>query len=460
MTRPTRAWRTAAASAAALLVLAACGSEPADDTGTGGEPNTEETTPEDDQSTPEDDESTPEDDESDGETKPAGQTCPLPPKKKGDGQLVIGTLLPLSGDLAFLGPPEVAGVQLAVQEINQAGGVLGKDIKLVRADSGDGSPDIAPSETDKLLNADVDAIVGAASSSVSLSVLDKITSAGVIQMSPANTSTAFDNCNDNGFYFRTAPSDVLQGAVLANLIAQDGHDNVAILARQEAYGEALANQTAKVFTQSGGNVVAKVFYTPEATNWTSEVQQIAAKDPEAIVLIGFNETTSIVPEMISNGIGPDNKQVYFVDGNTADYSEEFPPGTLKGVRATYPGAELTGDFRERLLEVNPNLDSFTYGPESYDATVLIALAAIAGGDDSGATIARNLQAVSVDGTPCMTFEECSGMLDSGEDIDYEGVSGPINFNGTGSPSAATIGIFEYEANNNFVNEDYVTGEIS
>ncbi|MDQ3422230.1 MAG: ABC transporter substrate-binding protein, partial [Actinomycetota bacterium] len=362
------------------------------------------------------------------------------------------------------GPPEVAGVQLAVQDINKAGGVLDKDVKLVQADSGDGSPDIAPSETDKLLNANVDAIVGAASSSVSLSVLDKIASAGVVQMSPANTSTAFDNCDDNGFYFRTAPSDVLQGAVLANLVAQDDHDNVAILARQEAYGEALANQTEKFFTQAGGNVVAKVFYTPEATNWTSEVQQIAAEDPEAIVLIGFAESLSIVSEMVSNDIGPDQKQVYFVDGNTADYSNEktygLDQGFLEGVRATFPGAELTGDFRQRLLEVDPQLESFTYGPESYDATVLIALAAIAGGDDSGATIAGNLQAVSVEGTPCMTFEECAGMLDSGEDIDYQGVSGPIDFNGTGSPSAATIGIFEYEADNNFVNEDYVTGTTS
>jgi ABC-type branched-subunit amino acid transport system substrate-binding protein len=445
MRRPIRVWQSAAAGAAALLVLSACGG------GGGGEeeaaaPNEEQTS------------ASPSEQASEA---PAGdETCPEPPDAKGDGELVIGSLLPLTGDLAFLGPPEVAGVQLAIEEMNQAGGVLGKDVRLTQADSGDGSPDIAPSETDKLLNAGADAIVGAASSSVSLSVLDKITSAGVVQMSPANTSTAFDNCDDNGFYFRTAPSDVLQGAVMANLVAQDGHDTVAIMARQEAYGEALANQVEQVFTQSGGNVVAKVFYTPEATNWSSEVQQIAAEDPEAIVLIGFEETTSIIPEMIRNNIGPKDKQIYFVDGNTADYSGEFPKGTLQGVRATYPGAELTGDFRQRLLDINPRLDSFTYGPESYDATILLGLAAVAGNDDSGATLAQNLIDVSGEGTPCTTFEECSQMLEQGEDIDYEGVSGPINFNGTGSPSAATIGIFEYQANNNFTNEDYVTGDIS
>jgi ABC-type branched-subunit amino acid transport system substrate-binding protein len=438
MKRPMRVWQSAAAGAAALLVLSACG---------GGS---------DDAATPSDQESSP----SQSAEEPAAQECPTPPPQKGDGQLVVGSLLPLTGDLAFLGPPEVAGVEMAIEEMNQAGGVLGKDVTLRQADSGDGSPDIAPSETDTLLNADADAVVGAASSSVSLSVLDKITSAGVVQMSPANTSTAFDNCNDNGFYFRTAPSDVLQGAVMANLVAQDGHDTVSILARQEAYGQALAEQVQQVFTQSGGNVVDLVYYSPEATNWSSEVQQVAAGDPEAIVLIGFEETTSIIPEMIRNNIGPEDKQIYFVDGNTADYSGEFPKGTLDGVRATFPGAELTGDFRQRLLDINPKLESFTYGPESYDATILLGLAAVAGNDDSGATIAANLRDVSVEGTPCTGWEECSQLLEKGEDIDYEGVSGPINFNGTGSPSAATIGIFEYQADNNFTNEDYVTGDIS
>jgi ABC-type branched-subunit amino acid transport system substrate-binding protein len=439
MRRRIRVWQTAAAGAAALLVVSACG---------GGGDETAQPAKETTQS------------ESPSEAaSPAGQVCPTPPPQKGDGQLILGSLLPLTGDLAFLGPPEVAGVQLAVDEMNKAGGVLGKDVELRQADSGDGSPDIAPSETDKLLNANVDAVIGAASSSVSLSVLDKITSAGVVQMSPANTSTAFDNCNDNGYYFRTSPSDVLQGAVMANLVSQDGHDTVSIMARQEAYGEALANQVEQVFTQQGGTVADKVFYTPEATNWSSEVQQIAAGDPEAIVLIAFEETTSIIPELIRNNIGPQDKQIYFVDGNTADYSGEFPKGTLEGVRATFPGAELTGGFRQRLLSVNPKLTEFTYGPESYDATILLGLAAIAGGDDSGATIASNLLDVSEEGTPCRGFEECAQMLEQDEDIDYEGVSGPIDFNGTGSPSAATIGIFEYMASNNYENVDYIQGDI-
>ena len=225
---------------------------------------------------------------------------------KGDGTLTIGTLLPQSGDLAFLGPPEIAGVDLATEEINAAGGVNGKDVKQVNADSGDGTPLIAPSETDKLLRAGADVVLGAASSSVSLSVIDRITAAGVVEISPANTSTAFDTYADQGLYFRTAPSDVLQGQVMASTLIGDGKQNVAILARQDSYGEALAKNVRDFYEQAGGNVVSYQTYSPEAASFTAEVQAIKAEDPDAIVLIAFDETKKIVPEMIKAGVSQNN----------------------------------------------------------------------------------------------------------------------------------------------------------
>jgi branched-chain amino acid transport system substrate-binding protein len=331
-------------------------------------------------------------------------------------------------------------------------------VKQVKGDSGDGTPNIAPDETGKLLDGGSDVIIGAASSSVSLSVIDQITGAGVVHFSPANTSTAFDTYEDKGLYFRTAPSDVLQGAVMANLLTEDKHSNVALMARQDSYGEALADQIEKGFTSSGGTITDKVLYAAEAANFSAEVQQIADSQPEAIVLIAFEETTKIIPDMIQAGIGPKDLQIYFVDGNTQNYGDAFDPGTLEGIKATYPGAELTGDFKERMLETNPKLTDFTYGPESYDATVLSALAATAAKDDSGEAIASKLQEVSVGGTKCMTYEECVALLEEGEDIDYDGVSGPIDFNDTGSPSAATIGIFEYGKDNTYSNIGYVTGQ--
>lgn len=221
----------------------------------------------------------------------------------GDGTLTVGTLLPQSGDLAFLGPPEFAGVDLAVEEINAAGGVNDNDVEQVRADSGDGTPLIAPSETDKLLRGGADAVIGAASSSVSLSVIDRITGAGVAHISPANTSTEFDTYEDDGLYFRTAPSDVLQGQVMASTLIADGKQNVAILARQDSYGEALAENVRDFYEQQGGTVVSYQTYSPEAPNYNAEVQALASEDPDAIVLIAFDETKKIVPELIRAGVG-------------------------------------------------------------------------------------------------------------------------------------------------------------
>ncbi len=380
---------------------------------------------------------------------------------KGDGTLTVGTLLPQTGDLAFLGPPEFAGVEAAVDDINAAGGVLGKDVVLTNADSGDGTPDIAGAQADKLLNANVDAVIGAASSSVSLSVIDKITGAGVVQFSPANTSTALDepDVDPKNLYFRTAPSDVLQGAVMANTVIEDGFTNVAIMARQDSYGEALAAQVEKGLESGGAKVATKILYSADATNFTAEVNEVAASKPDAIVLIAFNETTKIIPTMIAKGVGPQDQQIYFVDGNTADYSKDFAKGTLTGVKATYPGAELTGDFKQRLLKTDPKLTDFTYGPESYDATVLTALAAIEAESDDATTFAPHIIQVSEDGTACTTFKECADLLADGEDIDYNGVSGPVDLGDTGSPTKATIGIFQYIASNTYKNVKYVTGVI-
>ena len=422
MIRTTRAARLGAALAAATLVLTACG---------GGD---EEATP----TTPTDEESS-----SSGEA-PAG-----------DGTLTIGNLLPQTGDLAFLGPPEFAGVKLAVEEMNAAGGVLGQDVANVDADSGDGTPDIAGAEVDKLFNQDVDAIIGAAASGVSVSVIDKITGAGVVHFSPANTAAGFDTYDDNGLYFRTAPSDALQGAVLGNLAVEDGFSNVAVMARQDFYGEGLAEQVQTTLQEKGANVAEFVLYSADAQNYTAEVNKIAAAKPDALVLVAFEETTKIIPQLIAKGIGPQDIQIYFVDGNLADYSDE--KFDLTGVKGTLPvSGNPDPEFNDKLLSIDPKLKDFSYGPQSYDAAMIIGLAAIAAGSDDGTAIGAEIINVTREGTQCSTFEECAQLLEDGEDIDYEGASGPTDMNDTGSPASGTIGINEYTGNK-YEQVDQVSG---
>ncbi len=427
MKRPNRAQRLAVACAASALVLAACGDDSSSSEGS---------------NSPSGDESS-----SEAAAEPTG-----------DGTLTMGTLLPQTGDLAFLGPPEFAGVQLAVDEINEAGGVLGQPVKKIDADSGDGTPDIAGSEVDNLLSEDADAIIGAAASGVSVSVIDKITGAGVVHFSPANTAAGFDTYEDNGLYFRTAPSDRLQGQVLANLAVEDGFENVAIMGRQDFYGEGLSEQVQSTLEEKGANVAEFVLYAADATKYSAEVAKIAAAKPDALVLVGFEETTKIIPQLIGNGIGPQDIQLYFVDGNLADYSKES--FDLAGVKGTLPvSGNPDPGFNDRLLEVDPKLKDFSYGPQSYDAAMIIALAAIAAGDDSGEAVGAEIINVTKDGTQCSTFEECAALLEDGEDIDYEGASGPTDMNDTGSPASGTIGVNEYSKGNTFEQVDSVSGVV-
>ncbi|MGK5111946.1 ABC transporter substrate-binding protein [Geodermatophilus sp. CPCC 205506] len=231
--------------------------------------------------------------------------APAPPGTTSPTPLIIGTLLPETGNLAFLGPPEIAGAQLAVNDINAAGGVLGQQVQLIQRDSGDTTTDIATQSVDALLQAGANAIIGAASSGVSLTVIDTITGAGVLQFSPANTSDQFTTYNDNGLYFRTAPPDVLQAEALADLIIEDGNNTVGILALNDPYGTGLAENVANNLQAAGlaEGDIQSIIYDPQAANFDSEVQQMVDFNPDAIVVIGFDESSRIIEGLNANGIG-------------------------------------------------------------------------------------------------------------------------------------------------------------
>jgi branched-chain amino acid transport system substrate-binding protein len=374
----------------------------------------------------------------------------------------IGTMLPQTGNLAFLGPPEFAGVDLAVAQINAAGGVLGSPLENLTGDSGDTSTDIASQTADSHIAAGVSAIIGAASSGVSLTVIDKITGAGVIHFSPANTSPSLSDYADNGLYFRTAPSDLFQGAVLGSLMLDAGVEKAGILALDDAYGTGLADALDANFTAGGGTVTEKIIYNPQAAEFSAEVGKLKASKPAAIAVIGFEESVKIIQELIKQGIGPDTVPLYLVDGNLSQQAfAELPKGIMVGTKGTLPGAAATSLFQGELLTVNPELTDFSYAPEAYDAVNLIALGMEAAKSCDGAAIAAALIDVSKDGENCADFASCKALLDAGTNINYEGVSGPVEFAENGDPSIATMGVYEYEANDKYVPrlDEFVTGTV-
>ena len=430
----TMALKAVAVLGAASLALAACGGG-GDEEATSAETTAEETAAETAEETAE---------------ETVTETVALECK--------IGTMLPQTGNLAFLGPPEFAGVDLAVAEIQAAGGPIAENLF---GDSGDTTTDIASQTADSHIAAGVTAIIGAASSSVSKTVIDKITGAGVIQFSPANTSPDFSDYPDNGLYFRVAPSDLYQGAVISELMLNEGFDNIGIMVFDDEYGIGLADALQANFEASGGTVT-RITYNPQAAEYSAEVSEMKAAAPQAVAVIGFDESAKVISEMITQGVGPDVLPIFLVDGNlsTSAYAD-LPEGIMVGVRGTLPGAAAPEDFQAKLLEVNPDLEDFSYAAESYDTVNLLALAMDVAGSCDGPAVAEALITVSKDGEKCTNYADCKALLDSGADIDYDGVSGPIEFADNGDPSVATMGVYEYVANDKYeaVIDEFVTGPV-
>jgi neutral amino acid transport system substrate-binding protein len=434
----TTSWvKVMAGTAALALTLAACGSEDPEPRATDDQP-TESTS---ESSAPADETFT-------------NDVCTG--QQNSNNTLRIGGILPLTGNLAFLGPPEIAGVGMAVSDINAAGGVGGSDACHDIKDSGDATDaSVGNASAAQLVQTKPSAVIGAASSSVTLNVVDTFTDNKIVEISPANTAVALSGYDP--FYFRTAPPDGIQGNALGTLIASDGHQKVAFLVFNDAYGTGLRNAVQDTIEAANGEVVyggkgQGEEFPPGQTSFSAEVTAALNAKPDAIVILAFDETKAIVPELANQGW--DMSKIYLSDGNTADYSTDFEQGTLEGAKGTIPGADPEQSFKDRLnawfeSAEGETLSDFAYAAESYDATILAALAAVKGGATDPVTIQKNLAAVSgaTDGEECATFEECVELLDEGSEIRYAGPSGIGPINELNDPSSAFIGIYQFNANN-------------
>ncbi len=359
--------------------------------------------------------------------------------------LKLGYVLPETGDLAYLGPPQIEAAKYARSVINKDGGVLGKKVpQLVGGDEANDAA-IASQSADRVLGSGVDAIIGAAASGMSLAIIDKVTSAHVVQCSGSNTAPTFTTYKDGGYYFRTAPSDAMQGPVLANLMITDGHSQVALVGRGDDYGKGLVNATAKALKSAGAQVVAKVIYDPKATDFSATVQKIVSAKPDAVGLVTFEEGKQIIKGLIEAGIPAD--ALYGTDGLR---SEELPklvapdnPAVLAGMKGTAPASASNPAFIKNLKKFAPKLKELQYAPQVYDCVMTIALAADAAQSTDPEVFKDKMVDVTKDGTKCDSYEKCSKLLASGKDIDYQGVSGPLDFTKPGEPGKATIEVYGY-----------------
>lgn len=367
---------------------------------------------------------------------------------KSDTFMAAG-LFPLTGSMAYLGPANIATMKLAQKDINAAGGVLGKDIEITSADTSDADhADQNTSSAQSVLAKNPSVVVGPPSSSVVKNTYKQVTSAKVPMISSGATSTAFSGLSD--YFFRTIPPDTVQGAVLGQIIAQDGVKNLAIAVFNDEYGTSLRDVVVKTVEDAGVNVVygEKDTFDPTETNFSSIATAIKASNPDATLVIAFDQTKPLLKALASAGVN--TKKLYFVDGNTSDYSSELDAGLLEGSKGTIPGINPSDDFVKRLESTGVDLkNTTTYGAETYDGIILAALAAQKGGSADGKTIQANMAAVSgsTKGKECDSYKACLALLKDGKEIQYKGQTSIGAFNDAHDPSSASIGVYKYDADN-------------
>lgn len=367
--------------------------------------------------------------------------------------LKLGSLFPTTGDLSSIGQNMPVAVNLAVETINACGGVNGQPVELVQEDT-QTDPNAGAAAMSKLAEVDqVAGVVGAFASSVSGATIDIAVRNEVMQISSGSTSPVFTErakAGDfEGFWARTAPPDTYQAQALAKLASDRGFNRVSTVVINNDYGVGFEQEFVKSFKELGGTIVNEdnpVRYDPKATTFDSEAAAVFGNDPDAVLGVLYAETGSLLlrsayQQGLSEGVTE-----LLTDGV---YSEEFvtdvgktPEGqsVIQGALGTVPGA--SGNALEQLTqkwqeEIGGEVTAFV--PHTWDAAVLMMLAAELADENTGTAIKDNLRNVSnAPGTEVSDPCEAMELVRNGEEINYQGASGNIEFDEYGD----TVGSYD------------------
>jgi branched-chain amino acid transport system substrate-binding protein len=383
------------------------------------------------------------------------------------GTLTVGDLVPLTGSLSDFGPPGEKAAELAAYEINKAAKSSGSkitDVKLISEDS-QTDPTASVSAARKMVDEGASCIAGEWASADTIPVARSVAIPdGVLEISPASTSDEITGLDDNGLINRTAPPDSFQGPTLANeiekVLGNLKGKVVNIGARNDSYGTGLADSFSAAWEAKGGKVGQKVIYDPNAASYDSEAQKIVSGNPDLIVIIDFPQTfVKVAPALVRTGSW-DPTTAWGTDGlASSSLPKDVGASTVEGFRGTAPGvpsgAPASNAF-DKLYTSPPkgavsgdlqNEARQTFDAQNFDAVVLCYLAAVAAGSTDGQDMADEVRNVSAPPGTKYTWEQLPQAikaLESGDDIDYVGASGPVDMDAAGDTTAGVYEVYEYK----------------
>ena len=361
-------------------------------------------------------------------------------------QVKIGTLLSITGDLAPYGGPMQDAATLAIEEVNENGGLLGSQVTLISEDS-QTSEIAAVDGANKLVKINkVPAIIGAAGSSISLAFIEITTKNNVVQISPSNTAPDFTTYDDNDFYFRTCPSDALQGKAMAILAMDENYTTASTLVLNNAYGVGFEKVFVAEFESMGGKILDRVKYDPAATIFDSEIELASKNNPDVIILISYPETGSLILKSAYQKGAMDDTEWLLSEGlKDEGLAESVGKDTkgnyiIAGFKGTAPDPTVTGPAYQTFNDAymaKYGIETTTFTANTYDAAAVIALAIEKAGSVDGIAIRDNIRAVAnPPGVEVTDIGEGLMLIREGKEINYQGASGDVNFDDNGDITTA------------------------
>jgi ABC-type branched-subunit amino acid transport system substrate-binding protein len=375
--------------------------------------------------------------------------------------MTIGDSVPLSGGLADFGPPGEKAADVAIDVINDSIEESGVDhtVNIVHEDNcGGDDQQCAVQAARKMLESDnASCITGAWASADTIPTAESVAIPEQVPLiSPASTSDEITGLDDDGLVNRTAPPDSFQGPTLSTYLVEEALGGaegatVNIGARNDAYGTGLADTFAAAWEEAGGTVGEEIIYDIKLPNYDTEAEQIVSGNPDGIVIVDFPETYNKVgPALVRAGFDPES--TFVTDGLiSGDLAESAGADAVEGLRGTAPGVP-DGDpseeaFDELFTAADPrNVDRQTFDAQNFDAVVLCYLAAVAAGSTEGAEMAEHITDISGPPGDQFTFEQLPDAveaLQNGDDIDYQGASGPIDMDEAGDATSGVYDIYEF-----------------
>ena len=374
--------------------------------------------------------------------------------------LRIGLMLDFSGGLAEYGTAMRRGFDLAIQQINAAGGVWGRPVEAFVADS-TLDPTVALEEARRLIEVEgIHVFVCCTASAITLAVIDLAAPAGIPVVTPSATSPQITIAEDDDFLFRATLSDATQGSVMVKLAADRGFDNVAMLYRNDAWGQGYAESVENAWQ---GELVS-IATEPTQTTFVAELQQSTAQGAKVLLVALFvPEAKLAIREALELGI---YEQFLFSNATQSlQVIEAIGAEYLAGMYGTGPASAPEGTsvaaWEAAYLETYGEPPDISYVKETYDATVALALAAQAAGTTAGGAIRDQLRAIgSGPGTEIIASQEslaeALSILADGGDVDYTGAATAMDWDQHGDLATGYSSIWRYTADGNFEVVEIVT----